>query len=291
MDACCWALSPRSGYSIAGVDEIVTYAVSTFIAFLLHRVVRYRLSVVRANLKGAFPLLESRALSEMERGFYRNLADIVVEVFQARSLSPDEFRSRVTLNNVERVQEDLNAGHSVLILGAHQCNWEWMLLALSLNLGFPLDAAYKPLRSAQAERTMRAIRTRFGSRLVPAKELMTDLFEKRGEVRAIAMLADQEPVTSDYKWWTTFLGRQTAFYMGPEKIARATRFAVWCANMRRLDRGHYEMSFGRLAEARETFEPGVLTDRYARCIEAEIRANPADWMWSHRRWRLKRTDP
>ena len=34
----------------------------------------------------------------------------------------------------------LAAGRPVLLLAAHQCNWEWMLLALSLRLGAPLDA-------------------------------------------------------------------------------------------------------------------------------------------------------
>ena len=46
-------------------------------------------------------------------------------------------------------------------------------------------------------------------------------------VRAVAMVADQEPTTSEHKHWTRFLNRDTAFYMGPEEIARVTRFPVF----------------------------------------------------------------
>jgi KDO2-lipid IV(A) lauroyltransferase len=178
----------------------------------------------------------------------------------------------------------------VLILAAHQSNWEWLIHALSLDLGYPVDAAYKPLKGA-GERIMRALRTRFGGRMVPAKELLADIVAKRGEVHAVAMLADQEPFTAELRWWTQFLDRPTAFYMGPEKIARATRFAVMFAGMRRLARGHYEVRFAPIAKFREPFQQGAITERYARLVEAEIRANPTDWIWSHRRWRLRQEQP
>jgi hypothetical protein len=34
--------------------------------------------------------------------------------------------------------------------------------------------------------------------------------------------------------------------------------------------------------------PGEITERYARCVEAQVRASPPDWTWSHRRWKLRR---
>ena len=105
-------------------------------------------------------------------------------------------------------------------------NWEWVLQALALQLGYPLDVGYKPIKSPWAESAMNAIRRRFGAHLVPAKELLADMLQRRNIVRGIAMLADQEPTTSDHKHWVTFLGRDTAFYMGPEQMARATRYAA-----------------------------------------------------------------
>jgi KDO2-lipid IV(A) lauroyltransferase len=295
MNAASQTVLPRGPLPLwvrasARLPWALLYGIARFFSLLLQHLAHYRLDVVRANLTGALTSLDPRELAKIESHYYRVLGELVVETLKAAAFTADEMRSRVRLNNLSLVREELDAGRSVLIVAAHQCNWEWMLLAMSLELEHPLDAAYKPLRGLHGERVMHAIRTRFGSNLVPAKELLTTIIANRGQTRAIAMVADQEPVTTDYKWWTTFLGRETAFYMGPEKIARATRFAVMFAGMRRLKRGYYEVTFEPISAAREQFTNGDITERYARVVEREILANPGDWIWSHRRWRLRKED-
>ncbi len=51
---------------------------------------------------------------------------------------------------------------------------------------------------------MKKLRSRFGCRLIPAKELLGDIIKRGKVVRAIAMVADQEPTTSEHKHWTRF---------------------------------------------------------------------------------------
>ncbi|HTV50790.1 MAG TPA: lysophospholipid acyltransferase family protein [Steroidobacteraceae bacterium] len=278
---------PRPLAALSRLPLSLLYACGACVAVLAHRVLRYRVGVVRDNLAGAFPQLEPRARRVLERTYYRRLGELAAEVLKAPTLAPQELTARVRLAGLERLRAELAAGRCVLVVAAHQCNWEWLLLGLSLQLGYPLEAAYKPLHHARGERWMQSLRTRFGSRLVPAKELLTSILRRR-EPRVIAMVADQEPVTSEYKWWTRFLNRSTAFYMGPEKIAQVTRFAVFFAAMRRLERGRYAVTFEPLAAAREVLPAGALTERYARAVEAQISAAPADWTWSHRRWKLRR---
>ncbi|MGH8261240.1 MAG: lysophospholipid acyltransferase family protein [Steroidobacteraceae bacterium] len=265
----------------------VLYGVAGCFAFVVHRVLRYRLEVVRANVRGAFAELERRAQERIVRGYYRRLGELAAEVVKGATLAPTELDRRVALRGLDAVRDETEAGRSVLIVAAHQCNWEWLLLALSLKLECPVAAAYKPLHGPRGERWMRTLRGRFGGTLVPAKALLTHVLTHRA-AGAVAMVADQEPVTSDHKWWTTFLGRPTAFYMGPEKIAQVTKYAVVFAAMRRLERGRYEVAFEPVAPARAGLEPGQITERYARLVEAQIRANPEDWTWSHRRWKLRR---
>ncbi len=265
----------------------VLYGLGRALAWIAYRLLRYRVRVVRTNIAGAFPELEPAAQRRIERTYYARLGELVAEVVKGATLDAQALRSRVELEGLASVRAELGAGRSVLIVAAHQCNWEWLLLVLSLELGHPLTAAYKPLHDRRGEAWMRALRGRFGGRLVPAKELLTSVLARR-EVRGIAMVADQEPVTSDFKWWTLFLGRPTAFFMGPEKIAQVTRYAVFFAAMSRRARGRYTVRFEPLALAREKLAAGTLTERYVRSIERQIRASPADWTWSHRRWKLRR---
>jgi Kdo2-lipid IVA lauroyltransferase/acyltransferase len=274
---------------VAHVPLRMLYGLASVIGWLTFRVFPHREHVVRENLGKAFPDFSEPQLREVIRRYYYGYAQMLVEIIKSVSMPAAQFRRHVRIVNLEELRAVLASGQSVLLVAAHQCNWEWMLLALSLELGYPLDAAYKPLVDNWAEHEMKKLRTRFGSRLVPAKELLADIIKRRDVVRAIAMVADQEPTTSEHKYWTRFLGRDTAFYMGPEEIARVTRLPVFFVAMRRLSRGQYEMEFQRLAEAGQVLPSGTLTERYARLVEAQIHAAPADWPWSHKRWKLKKS--
>jgi Kdo2-lipid IVA lauroyltransferase/acyltransferase len=261
------------------------YAFAAGIGWLAFRVVRYRAGLVREGLMRAFPEFDAARLRAVMRSYYMGYAQMLVELVKSASVPAEEIRRRVRIVNLEAPRALLGQGQPVLLVAAHQCNWEWMLLALSLELGYPLDAAYKPLVNPWAEREMKILRSRFGSRLVPAQGLLADIIRRHGVVRAVAMVADQEPTTSEQKYWTRFLNRDTAFYMGLEEIARVTRFPVFFIAMRRTARGYYEMEFRPLAPP----PGGSLTERYARLVEEQIRAAPADWPWSHKRWKLKKS--
>jgi len=273
---------------LAALPLSTLYGFSGFVGWLAFRVFPYRKAMVCANLATAFPEKDAAALEEVRRHYYAGFADMFVEIVKSASMPADELRRRVNILNLDRPRALLAQGKSVLLVAAHQCNWEWMLLGLSLKLGYPLDAAYKPLVDPWAEREMKIVRSRFGCRLVRAKELLPDMIKRRSVVRAVAMVADQEPTTSEHKHWTRFLNRDTAFYMGPEEIARVTRLPVFFIAMRRVSRGFYEMDFQPLA-VDEKLAPGELTERYARLVEAQIRAGPSDWPWSHKRWKLKKS--
>jgi KDO2-lipid IV(A) lauroyltransferase len=261
------------------------YAIATTATWVMRRVVRHRVETVRANIERSFPQLPAREQRRIESRYYANLSQVLAEVLRMGGLRREELQRRIRFSNPQLLRDLVASGSSALAVCAHQCNWEWLLLALSVQLELPVQAAYKPLRGQLAERLMRALRSQFGAELVPAKELLTSLLRRR-DARAIAMVADQAPVSSDFKHWTRFLEQPTAFYMGPEKIAQATRFAVVFVAMRRLSRGHYEVICELLAPPGERTTAGEITERYARAVERQVRAAPADWMWSHRRWKL-----
>jgi KDO2-lipid IV(A) lauroyltransferase len=264
------------------------YAFSSFLSMLAYYVVRHRHRVIHDQLALVFPSLSDAERRAVHKRYLRNFCDVLVEVLKSATLSEAQLRLRLRILNVEIARRYLDAGQSVLLVTSHLCNWEWLLQGVALQLGYPIDAAYKPLHDAWAERAMLAVRSRFGARLIPAKELLPDVLRRRGVVRALAMNADQAPVSTEKRYWTRFLGQDTAFYMGAEQIARAMRLPMLYVVMRRVKRGYYEMEFQLLWDGREVLAPNALTERYARACEADVWKSPADWLWSYRRWRLKK---
>jgi len=272
--------------AISWLPFTLLYVLAGMLALLLRYLLRYRVAVARANLRRCFPERSAGQINRLLRHYYRHLAQVAVEFLKAATMSAEELNSRVALVNLERVHAEFRAGRSVLLLGAHQCNWEWSLHAVALNLGVPMDAAYKPLHAPGADRQLRALRCRFGARLVAAKRLLREVVRRRHEIHAVALIADQVPSSSDGRLWLRFLGLDTAFYPGPGEIARSTGYAAFFVAMRRTARGRYELDFQPICAAAERLEPASFTERYAQLLETLIRAHPTDWNWTHRRWKL-----
>jgi KDO2-lipid IV(A) lauroyltransferase len=266
----------------------VIYSLSATLIGILRHVLRYRVRVARENLRRCFPEASGAQIERLLAQNYRHLAQVVAEFFKTASMSADELRARVTLVNLDRVHAETHAGRSVLLLGAHQCNWEWSLHAVALQVEAPMEAAYKPLHAAGPDRELRKMRCRFGARLIAAKRLLREIARRRHMVRAVALIADQVPASSDGRLWLNFLGCDTAFYPGPGEIARSTGYAAFFAAMSRTRRGHYQIDFKPICAAEERLDPKVFTARYATLLEELIREHPADWTWTHRRWKIAR---
>ena len=264
------------------------YAFSSFLYLLAFYVVRHRHQVIRGQLEKVFPDLSGAERELIHKRFLKNFCDVVIEVLKSISMTEADMRAHVQIVNLEVARRYLDAGQSVMLVTSHLGNWEWLLHGVTLQLGYPVDAAYKPLHDQWAERLMLEVRSRFGARLVPAKELLADFLRRRGIVRAVAMNADQAPVSTDKRYWTRFLGQDTAFYIGAEQIARATRLPILYVRVRRIRRGYYEVELSQLWDGREVTEANTVTERYARACEIDVLKSPADWLWSYRRWRLKK---
>ena len=262
------------------------YAVGALAAWFAYRVFGLRRSVIRGNLERSFPQWPAERRRAVAREFSVRQGELVAEALHASSIDEAGLRERVMISNPELLSSD-GPARPLILVGAHHGNFEWTLHRLSLEFPGRFIGLYKPARNARVEAWLRKRRSRFGARLIPAKSVLRELARFR-EAAAVGLVADQVPRTSPEKHWCTFLGQDTAFYMGPELLGRALRSRVILVRMDRLARGRYALTCVPLNEPGEKLPSGEITGRYARALEQWIRDDPAGWWWSHRRWKLKR---
>ena len=150
----------------------------------------------------------------------------------------------------------------------------------------PVNPIYKPQRVAGIDRFLRAARSRFGGEPIPHKKLMREVLRRRREPRVYAMVADQTPTPDEPKHWTRFLNEDSAFFVGPDVVARAARAAVLFVDVERIGRGRYRM---RLVPLAEPPYRRAWTSAWSRATRGRWRprsgAAPADWLWVHRKWK------
>lgn len=261
------------------------YAISDVLAWFAQNILRYRRKVILANLQRAFPEKTNEEHRKIMKKFYRNLSDVLVESLKAMTISEKAMRERITVSGIELMKKYYQQHSSIIALAAHQANWEWLLLGGCLYLDSSIDAVYKPLTNQRFDKLMYAIRSRFGGRPLAMKHIFREIIRRKKEVRTYALVADQSPALHEAKVWVNFMGVESPFFVGPQKIAHATGYPVVFAGMRRLRRGYYEIVFLPLAEPPYSSDGWEVIEKYAECMEKFIRENPADWLWSHRRWK------
>ena len=256
--------------------------------FVGFRVLRWRRQQTEADIAAAFPEKNAAERALIARDAYRNLADTLIEAFWGFGASAEALGKRVAFENLEIVEECVAANRSVVLLTAHYGNWEWLSLAGGARFGIPFDVVYQRQRVDFVDRFLRDVRGRFGSRFVPREEFVFDLMSRAGQARAYGLIADQTPKhRNDPRHWTRFLGRDAAFFKGAGKIAQFLDARVLYVTMRRLRRGYYSVRLSILADPPyDSTADEMIVERYARGLERDIRASPADWLWVQNKWKI-----
>ncbi len=270
----------------------VLYLFSDAIFFVTFYVIRYRRRVVWANLVNSFPTKTREELREIEAKFYRNLSDYGMETLRLLSMDRTELVDRMRFVNPDTIRTFTDQNQSVIILAAHQFNWEWLLAAGCLELPVPVDFVYQPQASALANRMSMATRTRFGGYPVPRETVGRAALKRKDILRATAIVADQYPGHFNHRrYWTTFLHQRTAFFHGLAQLAVLTQSAVYFAAITKERRGYYSVELVPIAQPPFTDENSLaLIDAYVKASERIIHQQPEGWLWSHKRWKNREED-
>jgi KDO2-lipid IV(A) lauroyltransferase len=264
------------------------YKLSDFLSFILRKVIKYRKAVVIENLEKSFPDIGKEELGRITRRFYLNLSDVLLEGIKSFTISRKQVMARHRILNPEIVQPYLDAGMGIIGGTAHYGNWEWGSLSPGLFINSKLIAFYKPLSNKRFDKFVRDSRSRFGTILTSIRETTKAFTDNHGYPVIYIMVADQSPSNLRMAYWVNFLGRDTAFLHGPEKYARINSYPVIYAAIRRVKRGFYEMDLSVIVEDPSTLPEGEITRLYAEKLESLIKEDPANWLWSHKRWKLSR---
>ena len=273
---------------LAALPLFILYRLADLLYLLLTYLVRYRRAVILDNLRQSFPELTEKARWRIARDYYRNISDVLVETIKLPGLSASELRRRLVYTNPEVVKKWLDTGQSVIGLSSHDCNWEWLPSAACLY-GIPVDSVYKPLNNPFSERLLRRIRSAFGPYLIPMQRLPRELVLRQYIPRVIALVADQMPNQPEAAYWTDFLNQDTPFYTGTERLARSQKLPVVYLEMVRVKRGYYTATFSIIGEPPyDNLPEGQVIELYRDKVTETIRRAPANWLWSHKRWKHQR---
>lgn len=263
------------------------YIISQVMLFFVYRIFRYRIDTVQKNLKNSFPKHSLIDLKKIEKKFYRNFCDVLLENLLLYTISEKELKKRMKLLNPEIFDALYNKDKGAILVGAHYNNWEWMALSLGVYAKQDVFSVYKPLNNKTINALMLKARERFGANIIPMASFAKTVLENKNRATINLMLTDQSPHKSKVDFYCTFLNQDTPVYLGPEKIVNAVNLELLFVEVHRVKRGFYEMKIVTLKDkSKEEKESKTLL--HVNHLEKIINDQPENWLWSHKRWKNSR---
>ncbi len=277
---------------LAWLPLSIQFFFADILFLLVYRVVAYRKSVVRQNIRNSFPEKDDKERRKIERQFYRHFCDSFFEWMYPLHRSAGTVQKRYKVVNAEVINDLYAKGKSVAGVLGHYGNWEY-LSTLPHSIKHKVWAIYKPIKNGHFDHLMNSLRSKYGVHMVPDTSAFKTLLSEaqKGQVTLTYFLADQSPQKDKIKYWTRFLNQDTPVFLGAEQMATKLDMAVVFFDIRKERRGHYSLHFELLAEHPKWMAPHEITELHVKALERAIQRDPAWWLWSHKRWKHKMPAP
>ena len=273
-------------YLVSLLPFFILYFISDFIAFLLYSIIRYRKKVVMSNLAIAFPEKSEAERIKIAKKFYQYFTDTFIESLKFISISKKELLKRST-GSFDLINNLIDKGHNINLMAGHQFNWEFANLLYSFKLKIPFVGIYMPVENKILNKIFLDVRGRYGTILISAPDFKNKRHDVFKEQYLLALAADQNPGNPSSAYWLNFFGRPTPFASGPEKGAIKNNAAVVYVGFNKVKRGYYNFTATLLTEQSAHTKTGELTCLYRDILEKTIHQDPANYLWSHRRFRFE----
>lgn len=261
------------------------YVISDLLCFIIYHLGGYRKEVVMKNLSIAFPEKTEKERKEIAIEFYHNLIDAFVETIKLLSISDKEFIKRCSAN-FDLIDNLAAKEKNIQLQPGHQFNVEFYNLLYSRQLkSLRFIFMYMPFSSDMLNNIFNKLRTRYGTILLAATKFREEKDKLSVGQYAITLGADQNPGSMHSAFWMNFFNKPAPFIPGPARNAVKHNTAILFVEFIKVKRGYFRFENILLTEDASLFSAEELTKKYRDFIEEAIRRQPANYLWTHKRWK------
>jgi len=258
------------------------------LARFITRSVKIRRSVVRENLRIAFPEWSDKRADLATEAMWEHFLLMVVEIAHAqRVIQKTTWRKHLRIHGMERMVRLLWSDRPKVILSGHYGNFELAAYLFGV-FGFRIYSVARELDNPLLDRFVTSFRESRGQRILPKKGSAPDVELALEANGAIGLLGDQ--AAGPKGAWVEFFGRPASVHKAIGLFAVSSGAPIMvCSATRRRGLFDYDLRLEGMADPAlgEAHTSGLkeVSQWYTSLLEASIRRAPEQYWWVHRRWR------
>lgn len=268
--ALSWSGAQRLGRWLGGLGSLVA---------------RRQNRLMREHLAIAFPELDAPGRKKLIADCWRHLGMAATELMHLRGRPPAEGAKHVEVRGFEAVTAAREAGKTVVVLTGHCGNWELISTANGSH-GLGLAAIARELDEAALHNFAVDLRSHLGSETIArgstgAASQIRRVLRHKG---ALVLLIDQDIAKAE-SIFVPFFGRLAWTPTAAATLALRLHAVVVPTFAERRPDGTHLLTFHPALDLPEDVQEATALMTVA--IENQIRRQPHQWVWMHRRWRRR----
>lgn len=256
----------------------------------------YRRRIVLSNIEQVFGnKLTPSQQTHLAKAFYSHLMTSIKEMIQLRFLNEKKLCERVDVVGHERLLAVASEGRGVLVLTGHFGNWEFAPLGGILNFK-QFQGQFHFIRRTLGSKTLERILFRryykAGLNVIPKKNSLQQVCDVLDKNHAVVFVLDQHASLANRDGVAAeFFGKKAGTYRSLASFSRHTGLPVVPAAGYRLPNGRHVLEFHEpivwkdYPSTQESIYKNTLA--YNQALERIIMEHPEQWLWLHKRWKLK----
>ena len=291
----------RSLISLVGKLPLkVLYGLGGAVAWVMRSVLDYRKNVIYTNIARTFPWQAYEWIDSVARQYYSRMGDLVAETIWFGGCNGKKGGRRLRKQHIyeyvnPEVLIEANKERGVMAMKSHCGNWELLGGIYEYSYGLDLHeyidkdnfyVAYRSMSNKVSDLVFyenRKAPLPDYKGMVEDTKLMRHAVAHRKDKPVYVLNADQFPYKGCH-YVGKFLNQPTEGMLGGFSLASKLGFAVLYMREERVSRGHYRLTFEVITDNAEGQDPEALMRKYYDLLEADIRKDPVNWLWSHKRW-------
>lgn len=236
------------------------------------------------NLALAFPDKSAADRRQIARAAWENVGRTAGELPHLPRIHPYDG-DRVEVIGAHHLDDIEQAEEGAVLVSGHFANWEVMAAVICRR---PVDClvTYRALNNPFIDRRLNKVRHDYGIGILTPKGLGTrELMRALKARRCVALMNDQKFNKGLNAKFFSY-GAMTA--PGPSRLALKYGVPIVFVTTRRTGPARFRVEihppFRPRSTGHEEDDVRHCVEHITELIETEIRANPDQWFWQHRRW-------
>ena len=238
---------------------------------------------IHSNIKRAYPNIEIKQITNIATLMWNNYGRVFAEF-----MFMHEFRSGKLSQNIEIVGQNIlenikSNNKQVIFISGHFSNFELMAMHLEKS-GINLCAIYRPLNNIFLNNFMERIRKKYICKNQIKKGIggLKKLISFKNKNLSTALMIDQrvsEGILSN------FFNEKALTTTIPAQLVKKFNIPIVPIYIERIDGLKFKIYINEPVFFSKETSIKTITDELNKVLEKMVIKKPAQWIWSHNRWK------